>query len=262
MTPIRLRRAPEAALGYHVLAHLPLRRDAASLFDAGLPARSWVEPLHRAYAAAPGRLVVQALGLRHADGGLDALADDPPAGLRDDAGRRLLACFLEAVEHERPAFMAAWEADAARAEARRAEVEAVLVEPLAVLRGALWEQQGPAPPLTVLDCPALGPCGRGGATPHERRVAVSLAAPVEHLLCQIFHEEVHPVTDPVVREGLPEIQDTRAGSAGHAVHAALEAAAIEVGEAVILARAPRWADAYARWRARFGARAAPVAPRP
>lgn len=253
MTEVRFRRAPTAALCYHVLAHLPLGRDAASLFDDTLPSRPWVDDLLRAYADAPGRLLVHWLGLRWADGGLEGLRRDPPQGLRDEAGQALLRCFLDAIESERDAFMTAWDASTTPAEARLAEVSAEIREPLTTLREALWEQQGPAPALTVLDCPALGLAGRGGATPSERRVAVNLAAPVEHVLCQVLHEEVHPVTDPVVREGLPPVaQDTRAGSPGHATHAALEQAAIEVGEALILARAPSWAPAYARWRDRFG----------
>ncbi|MCA9654818.1 MAG: hypothetical protein KC501_33185, partial [Myxococcales bacterium] len=136
---------------------------------------------------------------------------------------------------------------------RRVAVAQELGEPLQRLRAALWEQQGPPPPLIVLDCPALGLAGRGGADERGRVVAVSLAAPIEHLLCQILHEEVHAITDPVVRtQGGGATQDTRAGTPGHALHAALEHAALEVGRAVIEARAPAWSQAYARWQARFG----------
>lgn len=252
MSAVRFRRAPEAALAYHVLAHLPLGRDAASLHDETLPERPWVEALHRAYAAAPGRLHLQSLGLRHPDGGLDALRQTPPPGLRDEPGRESLRRFLDAMDDERERFIDGWNGAAGETEARVREVDGRLQEPLRRLRAALWEQQGPAPPLTVLDCPALGLAGRGGATRDERRVAVNLAAPIEHLLCQILHEEVHAVTDPVVREGLPPVgQDTRSGTPGHATHAALEHAAIEVGEALVSARAPEWSPAYAQWRARF-----------
>ena len=60
------------------------------------------------------------------------------------------------------------------------------------------------------------------------------------------------VTDPVVRGTTPaSTQDTRAGTPGHALHAALEHAAIEVGTALIDARAPEWSPAYVRWRGRF-----------
>ena len=46
-------------------------------------------------------------------------------------------------------------------------------------------------------------------------------------------------------------QDTRADAPGFALHAELERTAIEVGDALIAARAPRWSHAYAQWRARF-----------
>lgn len=174
-------------------------------------------------------------------------------GLRDGSGAVLLERFLGAVAAERESFTASWRATEVEAEARRIAVERELREPLQRLRAALWEQQGPPPPLTVLDCPALGLAGRGGSDERGHLVAVSLAAPLEHLLCQILHEEVHVVTDPVVRaEGGSAAQDTRAGTPGHALHAALEHAAIEVGRAVIEARAPEWTQAYARWQSRFG----------
>lgn len=254
MTAICFRRAAEAALCYHVLSHLPLPRDAASLFDPTLPPRPWVEPLRRAYLAAPGRLVAQGLALRYPDGGLDALAHAPPAGLCDEAGRQLLDRLHDAIAREREPFMHGWNAAAAEAEAMMDTVSSRVLGPLTELRHALWEQHGPPPPLTVLDCPALDRAGRGTTVVHERRVAVSVSAPVEHVLCQILHEEIHPITDPVVREGQPgPAQDTRGGSAGHAIHAALEHAAVEVGQALILARAPRWAEAYARWRTYWSA---------
>jgi hypothetical protein len=248
---IRWEREVEPALVFHVLAHLDLGRDAASVYDETLPEREWVEGLRGAYGAAAGRLQVHALGLRYREG-IEGLRDAPPPGLRDAAGRKLLGCLLDAMASEREVFMRGWEACTTEADARRAEVAARIGEPLDVLRRALWEQHGDPPPLTVLDCPALGFAGRGANDRNGRIVAVSLAVPTEHLLCQILHEEIHPVTDPVIRETMPSTpQDTRSGSAGHALHAALEHAAIEVGEALILARAPAWCDAYRFWRERF-----------
>lgn len=248
---IRWARELEPALVFHVLAHLDLGRDAASIYDETLPEHAWVAGLREAYAAAPGRLQAQAVGLRHCEG-LAGLRETPPPGLRDDAGRRLLEHLLDAMASEREAFVDAWSACAAEAEARRVAVAAQIAEPLDVLRRALWEQRGEPSSLTVLDCPALGLAGRGASDSRGRIVAVSLAAPIEHLLCQILHEEIHPVTDPVIRETMPSTpQDTRSGTAGHALHAALEHAAIEVGEALILARAPEWSAAYARWRGRL-----------
>lgn len=245
-------RAAEPALLFHVLAHLELGRDAASLHDETLPEREWAPALQAAYAAAPGRLQLHALGLWHR-AGLEGLREAPPPGLRDRAGRVLLTCLLDAMASERAGFMRGWEASAVQAEARRVEVAARLTGPLTALRGVLWEALGEPPPLTLLDCPALDLAGRATSDAHGHVIAVSLAAPVDHLLCQILHEEVHPVTDPVVREALPgAVQDTRTGTPGHALHEAIEHAAIEVGEAVILERAPEWAEAYARWRRRFG----------
>lgn len=255
---IRWARELEPALVFHVLAHLDLGRDAASIYDETLPERAWVAGLREAYAAAPGRLQVHAVGLRHRDReGLAGLREAPPPGLRDAAGRRLLAGLLEAMASEREAFTSAWAATEREAEARRTEVAARIEEPLDRLRRALWEQHGAPPPLTVLDCPALGLAGRGAGDDRGHVVTVSLGAPVDHVLCQILHEEIHPVTDPVVRESMSATpQDTRAGTAGHALHAALEHAAIEVGEALIQARAPEWTTAYSHWRNRFGGNAA------
>lgn len=251
MSAIRWAREVEPALVFHVLAHLDLGRDAASIYDETLPEREWVEGLREAYAAAAGRLQVHAVGLRFREG-IDGLREMPPPGLRDAAGRRLLERLIDAMSSEREAFVEAWVASEAEAEVRRAEVVAEIAEPLAVLRRALWEQRGEAPALTVLDCPALGLAGRGANDPLGRVVAVSLAVPAEHILCQILHEEIHPVTDPVIRETMPSTaQDTRAGTTGYALHAALEHAAVEVGEALIQARAPEWSDAYTRWRCRF-----------
>ncbi len=248
MSGIRWAREVEPALVFHVLAHLDLGRDAASVYDETLAERGWVEGVREAYGAAAGRLQVHALGLRYREG-IEGLREVPPPGLRDAAGRRLLEGLLDAMASERGEFMRGWEASGSEADARRAEVAARLGEPLDVLRRALWEQHGEPPPLTVLDCPALGLAGRGANDRNGRVVAVSLAAPTEHLLCQILHEEIHPVTDPAIRETMPSTpQDTRAGTTGHALHAALEHAAVEVGEALILARAPEWSTAYARWR--------------
>lgn len=251
MSGVRWAREVEPALVFHVLAHLDLGRDAASIFDETLPERAWVAELREAYGKAPGRLQVHAVGLRHREG-LEGLRGEPPAGLRDAAGRRLIERLLEAMEREREGFVAGWIASGSEAEARMREVADRIGAPLDVLRRALWEQLGEPPPLTVLDCPALGLAGRGTGDRSGRVVAVSLAAPIDHLLCQILHEEIHPVTDPVVREAMPAAsQDTRTGTPGRALHAALEHAAIEVGEALILARAPEHFAAYARWRDRF-----------
>lgn len=235
MIAIEQRRS--AALLYHVLAHLDLGRDAASLFDRSLPRHAWVDDLRAAYDAAPGRLAVHAIALVH-DDPIAVLRDDPPPMLRDAAGRVLasrLADAMEAAEYD-PAF---------------AEVPTALIEPLTQLRAALYERIGDPPPLLILDCPALRLAGRAASRGDTRVVAVSLAQDPGHVLCQTIHEEIHAITDPVVRRGRTALQDTRAHAPGFALHRELEHAAIEVGDALIAARTPQWSAAYAVWRARF-----------
>lgn len=224
-----LRRRP-AALLYHVLAHLDLGRDAASLFDRTLPRRAWVDDLRAAYAAAPGRLVVHAIALAH---------DDPIAVLRRDGGE-LATRLADAMEAEDPRYEPAF-----------ADVPHHLLEPLEVLRAALHERIGEPPPLTILDCPALRLAGRAASRDGTRVVAVSLAQDPGHVLCQTIHEEIHAVTDPVIRSGFAVAQDTRVDAPGFALHRELERAAIEVGDALIAARMPQWSEAYAKWRKRF-----------
>ena len=231
-------RKASAALLYHVLAHLDLGRDAASLFDPSLPRRAWVDDLRIAYGNAPGRLVVHAIALVH-DDPIAWLRGELPAPLRDAAGRELatrLADAMEATDYEAPF------ADPPPTQ---------LLEPLATLRAALYERTGDPPPLTILDCPALRLAGRAASRNGTRIVAVSLAQDPGHVLCQTIHEEIHAVTDPVVRDGSKVGQDTRVHSPGFALHRELERAAIEVGDALVSARAPQWSPAYARWRARF-----------
>ena len=240
---IAFARWDEAARLYAVLARLDLGADAASLFDRGLVGGPWVAPLRAAYQAAPGRLVLQGVALLPAGELRSRLRDDPPAGLADALGRRLCSAAadgLDAIADEPLDY---------------ASVPREILEPLQALRSALWERTGPPPALTVVDCPALGRAGRAVAAPEGRVVAVSLAEPAEHVLCQVLHEEIHAVTDPLVRHSWTSggaSRDTAVGTPGYARHQALETAAIEVGDALVAARAPRWSDAYRRWRARFG----------
>jgi hypothetical protein len=110
---------------------------------------------------------------------------------------------------------------------------------------------GPPPPLRILDCPALGRAGRATSHAGERIVAVSLATAHPHPLLQVLHEDIHPITDPLFAAEHIRGRDTRSGTAGHAMHHQLELAAIEVGEALVAARAPELHEAYRAWRARL-----------
>ena len=61
-----------------------------------------------------------------------------------------------------------------------------------------------------------------------------------------------PNPSVVTAMGYSAPRDTRAGSAGHAMHRALETAAVNLGEQLVRKRAPELRGAYQRWRARWG----------
>lgn len=247
---IRVERWVAPALVGHVLAHLDLGMDAASTHDPALPSRPWVAPLLRAYRGAPGHLRVQVLGLaqREPDALIRELRFDPPMGLGDPAGRRLCGALADALESEEPGFRATWDP-------RAPALPAVVVERLARLRAQLWSARGRgAPPLRVLDVPALGGSGRATVVGGERRVAVSLGEPTEHVLCQILHEEVHEITDPLVLgERREAARDTRRDGPGWSLHAELESTAVQATEALLGAISPELLPAFHRWQARTGA---------
>jgi hypothetical protein len=246
---IRFERWPTAALAYHVLAHLDLGRDAASLFDDTLPPRPWVAGLRAAYLAAPGRLAVHAAPLSCGDRLVERLRNAAPASLRDGPGRALAQAFANAIDREAPEFLASWDRQDPRS---LVDVANAIGEPLARLRRALWERTAEPPPLVVVHCPALGRHARATRRDDARIVAADCTQSIEWLACQVLHEEIHAITDPAVLAGRDaSARDTRVGTPGFVLHAELERAAIEVGDALVRARAPEWADAYARWRAAF-----------
>ena len=245
---VRLERWPTTALAYHVLAHLELGRDAASAYDDTLPTRAWTEELRAAYLAAPGRLAIHAAPLWYGESLVQRLRDDGPASLGDAAGRALTWAFAAAIEAEASQFLGTWDRDLAPL----SDVATIVAEPLSRLRHALWERIGPPPRLVVVDCPALGKHARAARCEDARLVATDCAQPIEWLVCQVLHEEIHAVTDAAVLAGRDALQrDTRVGSPGFALHAELERAAIEVGDALVQARAPEWTDAYQRWRSQL-----------
>jgi hypothetical protein len=239
-------------LCYHVLSHLDLGRDAASMFRRrDEPRSAWVEPLRHAYLAAPGRLSIHVapLGCRDLDALRDALARVAIGGL-DGA---LRAALLAAVQAEWEGVERRWRDGAAEGAARAVAIGALLRHRLQPLREHLWSGLGQlAPPLEVLDCDALLSApftfGRGATVRGRRLVAVSLAADAEHVLLQILHEEIHPVSDPAVtgpRRGAA--RDTRARSEGYGLHIELERVAVELGWALLEARDPALLPAYRRW---------------
>jgi len=245
-----------SALHFHVLSHLDLGQDAASLFNASLEPRDWVDGLLSAYRNAPGRLALQFLGIQTSS--LDGLREQlrygsVATGLADETGRTLRAAFLAALDLERHDFSMAWNRDAAERQQRLVHTARSLGERLDRLRSALWEGQAEPPPLTVLDCPALGLNGRAATCRGRRVVAANLAGDLEHALLQIFHEEIHPVTDPGVLEQQPDApRDTHVDGDGYAAHLALEQAAVTRGREVVHAVAPDLSDGYEVWAGRFG----------
>jgi hypothetical protein len=250
---IELGEREHLALFFHVLAHVNLGSDAASLFDGALDPQPWAATIEKAYARAPGRLAIHGRPLLcETRASLFDWLGSPDGGMADEAGRQLGHALIVGMEAESDAFSVEWRAELELRRRRVETMEARLVAALDPLRAALWERQGGAPPLLVLNCPAMGRHGRAIRHRHGHVVAVSLDEPFEMSLCQIFHEEVHPISDPAVLNGRDGgARDTRAGRSGHGLHAELEIAAIEVGQAVIDARLPELSPAYARWRARY-----------
>ena len=240
------------------MSHLDLGRDAANLHDPARPDRPWARPLLDAYQAAPGRLALHFLPLHTEDLAelTETLRRRPPRDLDDAAGRHLLDRFHGALEEELPAFEEAWLRASKAAAARREKASLELAKPLARLRAALWSRAGESPPpMRVLDCPALGSraramgVDRGGES--LRVVATSLDGEWQQILCRIFHEDVHPLSDPEAWapfRGEKAARDTRAGTDGHRVHLAIERAAVELGAQVVAEHAPELMRAYCDWR--------------
>lgn len=238
---------PHVQLYYRVLSHLDLGDDAADLCRYGDVEPERTDELASAYRAAPGRLILQAAPL---------LADDLEETLELLRGGRLHD------DHDADRRLANLVAEILETEASRRSLpshvprEVDWLERLDDCRRHLWSRlDGPCPPLRIFDVPALADGtwtnGRGTSTGDERVVSVSLHAG-PNAFVQVLHEEIHPVTDPVIRaQSGAARRDTRVGSHGYELHRQLERMAVEVGEALIETRAPGYADAYDRWRRRF-----------
>ncbi|MGK0349012.1 MAG: protein-L-isoaspartate O-methyltransferase [Myxococcota bacterium] len=249
--PIRFSRRPAPALCYRLLPHLDLGQDAASMHDPSLIKKDWEEPLRLAYQAAPGRLTLQAHALAHAgvDGWLQALTERTPQSLQDNAGRHLIDCVTRAAAAERDDFDDWWTQTRGELSQRTVGVGGQLAQPLARLRDRLWEAQNkPVPPLVVVDAPALGAAGRATTVGDERVVAVSFAQPLAHVLMQVLHEEIHPITDPLVLAELGDVQrDTHVNGDGFGVHQELEQTAVMATEAFLTQRARERMPDFRRW---------------
>jgi hypothetical protein len=257
---IELSRPYHVGLYYHVLAHLDLGADAASIYDHRLPARGWAAPLTAAYQVAAGRLVLQILPVCVNEFGtlLGLLARSRLRELEDSAGQRVAEGLRDALLAEAPHYSLSWrETEAIRWSfvmglARR------LAPPLARARDWLWsEAEQEAPLLHLIDCDALGHAvgthGRATTLRGVRHVVASLAAPFDQLLCQVLHEVIHDLTDEKVRRHFgngPQV--TRPDQSGYWLHAALEGEAVVRGQVLIDQVLPDYRKAYAAWRKRHG----------
>lgn len=249
MSPtLRIEPSEPAELHYHVLAHLDLGRDAASIHDPAIHSKAWTGSLLAAYRAAPGRLALQfsPLFARSVDELIRGLESAPLRRTEDPADRQLRLEMARALAAEREGL-------GFSLVARTMELVPLvhpLLDALEPLRAALWRQSRDSPPsLRLLHCPPLGPHARATSRGRERVVATNLLEPLDHVVCQIFHEETHAVSDPGVRAA--PLRDTRAGSPGHSAHMELEWAAVELGQRVLEAEAPALLAAYRQWRRRF-----------
>ena len=235
MSDVRVGSPSHAALHFHLLSHLDLGRDAASLYDHRLGRPPWADALLAAVRGSPRGPWLQFLPLLADDlAGMCALIADPA----------LAAAY-------RVALAAAADSFADDPAARIATVAAVapaMVARLRPIRDALWAPD-PPPSLRILHCPALGRHGRAAGRGRNRVVAVSLDAPAPHPLLQVLHEECHPVSDRTVDA---RGRETRADAPGYAVHHRLEAAAVALGRRVLGAVDPALSEAYEAWARPFG----------
>jgi len=246
----------------HVMSHLDLGRDAASLHRSHSFEPRWVAPLKHAYLEANGRLSLQFIGLWARDLAhvTQALDEARLPRLEDAAGRALCHWMKVALEGENERVYALWLEDEEERSTRLSGAAEVLIEPLTVLRTALWArtEQSP-PPLTVLHVPSMGQHARAMGMKQDgapsRVVATSLDESWEQILCQVFHEEVHPVSDPAAYalqgEQAGAERDTHAEGRGYAIHQSIEKAAVELGQTVMAQALPEQLPAYRQWRARF-----------
>lgn len=241
---VRLVDAPGARRLFSVLAHLDLGDDAASLFDPTRATPRWETQLRADYAGAAGGLALHALPLRAPTvEALRAALTFPTPPLDDEAGRRLAAAVLRVLDDAdggAPLDTERWRA-----------LTPWLEGPVQRLRVHLWSTQGkPTPPLVLHHVPALGARARATTVDGTRVVATALDGPPARVAMQILHEEIHPITDPIVLARHPGVaRDTRAGSEGWALHAQLEQTVIEATAALVDALEPTLAAPFRSWRA-------------
>ncbi len=236
---IRVSRPFHAWLHYHVLSHLDLGGDLSSVYDPTTPDRAWAKPLLHALGAPRDRLAAQFLPL---------WADDHAALVERRDGRLLTERLRAAWTAEHGRVAARWHAD--RGYARRLDgFWGAVAEPLEACRALL-----DAPlPLHVVDVPALGAHARMSVADGQRVVALSLDAPADEVLCQLVYAEAHgEVEGEVFAEGGRRARDTRRGSAGWTLHAALDGAVLDRCRGLLDAAWPAALPGFEAWSRRLG----------
>lgn len=247
---ITVERRHHVEVHFGILSHLDLGRDAANLYNANRAPRKWTKRLLGAYKAAPSRLVLHALPLvvPDAKAELELLRSNRWWKGGNDADRRLGHLFAEILDEEMSRYPVRSEG----------ECSPSWLAELSDCRSALYERRdAEPPPLLLVDAPSLATSagwthGRGTVDTTGRHVVAVALDVGESALIQTLHEEIHPVTDPVVlRRNLSSKRDTRVESKGYEIHRALERRAVEVGTDIVAKAAPEYAALYEQWRRRF-----------
>jgi hypothetical protein len=249
---ISFERVFHVELHYYILSCLDLGRDAASIFSNPKSPPAWSKTLLESYTLArPKALELQFTPLLTAD--LNALLTT----LRLEQSP-LFAQFADILELEAPAQWQLWQQRQTAAESRIDFISAQISEPLHKLRHALFAlaHTVPTPPLQILDTISLGRHARGLGLAQRRYCAISLNSPPPHILCQIFHEETHAISDPIIvaQYRYPDgsfPRDTHIDTPGYTLHQALEKNAILLGQQLISDHAPEWLPSYRAWQKPF-----------
>ncbi len=230
---------PAASLWFGIWAGVDLGDDRANSYLSATGTPTWAPAIAEAWTRTPNALSILALGLQ-----FEAIDELEQALIV--RGGALCEALLAAIRAEREGFEQGW-AMTARLRAQRLDGVSAQLETLHRWRQWLWTVKGPPPPLLLLDVPALGAQARAATVGERRVVAADLGRAEDLLLLQILHEEVHPITDPVVLRDFTQARETQPGTPGFVVHRELERVAVAATEAFLKARDPQWIPAFERW---------------
>ena len=240
----RMETAPEGLRrGFKVLSMLRLTDDAANINSVDADSPSWLPLLERAYHKADGRLALQGLPLQFPELiDLIAALDKPPNALRNPEGMRLCSMFKTAV----------LSVDVKKIESSKPSLDLIFND-IMPLRAHLYQQiNHNMPRLVVYDVPELGNSARAISLNGERRIALSTEQSTAHIRMQLLHEEIHPITDPMVLNGNKlDARSTRVCDEGYEIHLTLENTVLNVTEALLSQLRPDLLDDFYGWRQPF-----------